>query len=175
MKEKIMGLKSKSLNESKKNKVIILASVIAVTLVAIFLVIKGTSAVYTKVNSKSLECTYKSAVSDYSKLKIEETITNVFVKNKRSKVIQKSVYTILNNDKDTLESMKKDKEMYASTFKDIKGAKAKYKKNGYKITTTVTYNLNKMEDAKRTDLNLDINETYEDIKEYYEGYGYVCK
>lgn len=171
MKDKLIELKDKVM-ASKSQRIIVLA---LICLVGIFLIVKGATAVYTKMNSKTLECTYESAVSDYSKLQIKETITNVFVKEKRSKMIHKSVYTILNKDKDTLESMKKDKEMYVSTFDDIKGASAKYKRNGYKITTTVTYNLNKMEDDKRTDLSLDIEDTYDEIKAYYEEYGYTCK
>jgi len=172
MKEKLIELKNKFTKDADWKKITI---AVVTALVTIFLVVQIVLAIYIKANSKKLECTYESAVSDYSKLKIEETITNIFVKGKRTKRIDKSVYTILNEDKDTLESMEKDKEMYAKTFKDIKGTKAKYKKTGYKITTTVTYNLNKMEDSKRTDLNMDINETYDEIKEYYEGYGYVCK
>lgn len=172
IKDKLIELKNKTLNGPKWIKLVVL---VVVALVVIFIAIKLVSAIYIKVNSKSLECTYESAVSDYSKLKIEETITNVFVKEKRSKIIQKSTYTVLNKDEDTLESMKKDKEMYVSTFDDIKGASAKYKRRGYKITTTVTYNLKKMEEQKRTDLSLDMNETYDDIKAYYEGYGYTCK
>lgn len=171
MKDKLKDLQEKLMNQ-KNLRLIIL---VVLCIIGALLIVKGTMAIYIRVNSKYLECTYESAVSDYSKLKIEETITNVFVKNKRSKMIHKSSYTILNKDKDTLESMKKDKKMYASTFDDIKGASAKYKRNGYKITTTVTYNLKKMEDSKKEDLNIDMNQTYDDIKSYYEAYGYTCK
>lgn len=172
MKGKLISLKEKIMNAPKWQKIVLF---VFVCLIVVFILVQIVSAIYTKVNSRTLECTYESAVSDYSKLKIEETITNVFVKDKRSKMIHKSTYSILNKDEETLESMKKDKEMYVSTFDDIKGTKAKYKRSGYKITTTVTYNLNKMEKDKVTDLNIDINDTYDEIKKYYEDYGYTCE
>lgn len=148
---------------------------VLVALIAVLLVARLAATIYTSRYTKKIECKYESAVSDYSKIKIEETITNYFVKNKRSKLVQKTVYTVLKKDKETLNSMKTDKKMYAQTFKEIKGASASYKASGYKITTKVTYNLNKMEEDKLKDLNITLDSTYDDIKKHYEGYGYTCK
>lgn len=171
MKEKLQELVK--LLKTKRGQKILLTGLTAI--LAVLLVVKGSQTIYSKMNSKILECTYESAVADYSKLKIEESIENVFVKDKRTKMIQKTVYTILNDDKDTLNTMKEERKMYVSTFDEIEGASAKYKAKGYSVTTTVTYHLTKMEESKLTDLALDTTSTYEEIKEYYEGYGYTCK
>ncbi len=148
---------------------------VLVALIAVLLVSKTAMSIYTSRYTKKIECKYESKVSDYSKIKIEEKITNYFVKNKRTKQVQTITYTVLKKDKETLESMKTDKKMYAQTFKEIKGASASYKAKGYKITTSVTYNLNKMEEDKLKDLNITKDDTYDDIKKHYEGYGYTCK
>lgn len=157
--------------ESGKKKLV----VVLICVLGVFLVLSGVTQIYNNVKTVSLECKYESGVYDYSTLKIEEVITNEFVKDKRTKVIQKSIYTILNKDKDTLDSMKEDKKSYVATFDDIKGAKATYKVKGYKITTTVTYSLNKMDSDKLTDLQMSEDTTYDEIKSYYESYGYTCK
>lgn len=171
MKEKLNQIKNMIMTEKGK-KIVLYAFLAAFVL---FLVVRGTTAIYLKANSKTLRCTYESVVSDYSKLKIEETYTNVFIKNKRSKMIHEATFTVLHKDKETLESMKKDKKMFASAFDEIKGTKAKYKARGYKVSTTVTYKLAKMEKQKREELTPKYNATYEEIKAYYEKNGYTCK
>lgn len=171
-----MKAKLKSIIEfykSEKGRKI--AVVIVVTLLAVISVLKGAEAVYMEMNAKTLECSYESAVADYSTIKIEESIKNVFINGKRSKVIQKNTYTILKDDEDKLSSTKKEQKMHASSFDEIKGASAKYKAKGKTVTLTMTYHLKSMEAKKREELGFDMNDTIEDIKKYYEEYGYTCK
>lgn len=148
---------------------------VLVAIIAVLLVARAAATIYTSKFVKKIECKYESAVSDYSKIKINETITIYFKDDKKSKVIQQTSYTVLNKDKDALASMKEDKNNYVKAVKDIKGAKASYKAKGYKVTTKVTYNLNKMEEDKVQDLNIAKADKKEDIKKYYEGFGYTCK
>lgn len=173
--EKIKEIFNTLKKEIIENKLYKLIFIIIVVLIAALIALKLATKIYIKVNGKEITCTYESTKSSYSTLTIKETITNTFIKNKRTKITTKTTYTILNKDKDKLSSMKNEKKMYAQTFKDIKGAKAKYSSNGYKVSTTVTYNLNKMEKDKIADLNINKDEKYDDIKAYYEGYGYKCK